>query len=378
MRRPRIRLPLRARLVIAQCLVVVAGAVTAGVVAAAIGPSVFHSHLLAAGVDPGGEALAHAEEAYAVASTTALLAAGLIAVAASVLATGRLAAEITRPLVTVAQVVTRLADGDYTARAPRAGGAPEVEALADTVNDVAQRLQTTEETRRRLIGDLAHEMRTPVATLAAHLDALDDGVVAWSPEVSRVLHDQEARLARLARDMAEVSRAEEGGLAVVPEPHRAGRLVAAAVAAARPSYEAVGVRLEAPASETDDDEVLADGPRIHQVLGNLLENALRHTPVGGAVTVTVARDAGPGAGAGVRISVADTGEGIDPAELPHVFERFYRGGTATARDRGGSGVGLTIARAIAVAHRGSLTARSAGPGRGAAFDLVLPAAPHPR
>ncbi len=357
---------------LAQGLVLLAGVLTAALVAALAGPPIFHSHLLEAGQAPDPAQLDHIEEAYVSASTIALGTALAIALTAAGFVTWYIARRMTRPLEQLAAVARRLSDGDYAARAPRFGAGPEISALTTTINDVAARLQTTEDTRRRLLADLAHELRTPLATIGAYLDGLDDGVTAWTPQTSRVLRDQAERLGRLAEDLAEVSRAEEGHLGLDLAPTRVSELVSASAQGVQAGYAAQGVQLRVLGPADDGGDVAAavvtvDRDRILQVLTNLLTNALRHTPAGATVTVGAAVTS-----RAVTITVTDPGEGISPEALPHVFERFYRADAARDRQSGGSGIGLTIARAIAVAHGGTLEAASGGPGLGATFTLTLP------
>jgi signal transduction histidine kinase len=186
-----------------------------------------------------------------------------------------------------------------------------------------------------------------------------------------VLRAQTARLRRLTDDIAAVSRAEERQFDLHPVRTTPADLVHTALTAARPRYTASNVTLAA-AFDGDVPDVDADPERIGQVLTNLLDNALRHTPPGGVVTVAV----GPHP-TGVRLSVTDTGEGISAEHLPHLFERLYRADTARDRDHGGSGIGLAIVHAIVHAHGGRVTATSDGPGTGATFALTLPAARPP-
>jgi signal transduction histidine kinase len=233
---------------------------------------------------------------------------------------------------------------------------------------MAERLGSVEDTRRRLLSDLAHELRTPIATLNAHLEGLADGVTEWNDATRQILEHQTERLTRLTHDLDDVSRAEEGRITIEPAPQPLPELVSSALSQVRASYAAKSVTL------TDDIanvEVWVDPQRIGQVLGNLLANALRHTPSGGRVTITGRR----GPGRSVTLTITDTGEGMSGEQLAHIFERFYRGDTARARDKAGSGIGLTIAKAIAEAHGGSLTADSAGRDQGASFTLTLPASP---
>lgn len=358
------------RLLLAQGLVVTCGALTAAGVAAIVGPPLFHHHLLMAGEKPNTPELRHIERAYTSANTIALGMAVLIALIAAIAVTWYLSRRLTRPVVQLAAVAERLSDGDYTARATPATAGPELASLTATFNHVAERLQHTEATRHRLLADLAHELRTPIATLEAYLDGLDDGITGWGQEPARVFRDQITRLHRLAEDLNDVSRAEEGELGLVLDRTRVQLVVQAAVESLRPRYAGKGVDLRSAIGDRPDAEVLVDFQRFAQALTNVLINALRHTPPGGRVTVQTIVDT-----RSIRIAVIDTGDGIPADQLPHIFERFYRGSLARERDSTGSGIGLTISRAIARAHHGALTADSGGEGAGACFTFTLPLAP---
>lgn len=355
------------RLYVAQAVVLLASVATAGLVAALIGPSLFHDHLLQAGHTADSPEVAHIEQAFADAGIVSLSAGLLVALAFALAVSWYLTRRIGRPVGTLTDAARRVRDGDYAARVTITEGGPELATLGESFNLMADRLGNIETTRRRLLSDLAHEMRTPVATLNAHLEGIADGVTPWDDDTRRILEQQAERLSRLARDLDEVSRAEEGRIDVAPEDCSLTDLVRSAVDQARVPYDTKGVSL---VSRLDDVAVRADPLRTAQVLGNLLANALRHTPAGGSVTVTGTRLA-PGS---VTVTVADTGEGMTDEQLAHVFERFYRGDSARAVDRAGSGIGLTIARALADAQGGSLTATSSGSGQGSSFTLVLPAA----
>lgn len=373
------RLSLRTRLLLAQGIVVTAGVFTAALVAAIAGPPIFHQHLIESGHPANSPELEHIETAYSSANTIALGTAMVIALTAAGLVTWYLTRRMTRPLADLAEVARSLSQGDYAARAPQLGAGPEIDGLAATFNDVATRLQTTEDTRRRLLADLAHEMRTPLSTIGAYLDGLDDGVTDWTPDTARVLRDQSSRLIRLSEDIGEVSRAEEGRLDLERVPVSVDDVIWAAAQGVRTGYAAKGVNLLTPDRQGGRADgratglvVSADRARVLQVLANLLTNALRHTPPGGTVTVGVVK-ASRGL---VVLEVADTGEGIPAEQLPHIFERFYRGDTARDRDHGGSGIGLTIALSVALAQGGTLDAASDGPGRGSTFRLTLPHSTH--
>jgi two-component system, OmpR family, sensor histidine kinase BaeS len=209
------------------------------------------------------------------------------------------------------------------------------------------------------------EMRTPLAVLGAYLEGLQDGVTDCDQATIDVMNEQLGRLTRLAEDINDVSRAEEGRIIVERTEEPVTELVRIAVEANREAYETKRVKL--CIEEQTTAVVYVDRHRLGQVLGNLLSNAVRHTPSGGQVTITAARN-----GNHALIRVSDTGAGLRSEELPHVFERFYRGDTARDRDHGGTGIGLTISKSLTEAHGGTLTAASAGPGRGAVFTVELP------
>jgi signal transduction histidine kinase len=280
-----------------------------------------------------------------------------------------IARRLSRPIRALDAAASRLAGGDYTTRMPPAGLGPEVDTLTHAFNTMAAALQATEATRRRLLADAAHELRTPLATLDAYLEGLADGIRSPTQDTWDVLAAQTARLLRLADDIALVSVAEDGQLALRPVPVAPNEIVTAAVTAAHPGYDARNVKLSTRLAR-NLPELTADPERLAQVLAGLLSNALRHTTPGGNVTVTTQL-----AGPAVEITITDSGDGIAAEHLPHIFERFYRADTARDRAHGGSGIGLTIAKALITAHGGTLTAASGGPGTGAQFTIMLPPDP---
>lgn len=360
---------LAARLLGAQALVLLAGAATSWVVASAVAPGIFHTHLLRAGVGHTASETVHVERAF---NDSLLIALGVALVTSVLMALGVTAyftRRVQRSTAAVAQSAVDIAAGEYGARVPSPGLGTEFDQLAHTINQLAERLGDVETTRRRILADLAHEMRTPLASIAAHLEAVEDGVRELDGPTLTVLHEGTARLQRLAEDIGSVSRAEEGRLESRPVRSSPRELLESAAAAARDAYEANEVRLVVEEATVTGD-VLVDPQRIAQVLGNLLDNALRHTPPGGTVSLRL-RQPDPG---WVELDVSDTGEGIAPEHLPHVFERFYRADPSRGRSRGGSGIGLTISRALVEAHGGGLSVTSAGPGHGSTFTVRLPTA----
>lgn len=349
-----------------QVAVSLAMALTMIVVAVIAGPPLFEAHMRQAGHE-SPNVLVHSEEAFNTAGTLALLIGLLIAATGSIVVSVVITRRLRHSLDDLGAAAARISDGDYAQRVTHADSR-ELASLADSFNAMAAQLDSIEASRRRLLTDLAHEIRTPLASMDVCVESLEDGAIEPGPQAWQILHGQIERIARLTDDLGQVSAAEEGRLDLVLESVDAYELAGEAVLAASESYERKGVRLVL-APNGGEAEVRADSTRIGQVLGNLLSNALRHTPAGGRVDVRVLTEADA-----VVIEVADTGDGIAAEHLPHIFERFYRADTARDRDSGGTGVGLAISRAIALAHGGQLTAASAGPGTGATLSLRLPRA----
>lgn len=352
---------------LAQVLVLGASVMTAGLVATFVGPPLFHHHMLQAGHVPNTPELAHIEEAYRAASFVSLGVALVIALVCAAAVTWYVTRRLQAPLGALSRAAREVSRGHLAARVGDFGSGAEFEELGRAFNLMASQLEQTEETRRRLLSDLAHELRTPIATLTIYCEGLRDGVTTWDDDTERVMTQQTQRLARLAADLDDVSRAEEGRLALERSATSVRDLLWSAGQARREAFAREGIEFIREVEECPDVDVDVDPRRMGQVLDNLLANALRHTHHGGSVRLSaqVVADA-------VEISVSDTGDGIPAEQLPHVFERFYRGDTARDRDRGGSGLGLTISRAIADAHQGSLVASSPGPGKGSTFTLSLP------
>lgn len=364
----RVRGGLAGRLFLAEGLVVVAALLAAALVASVVGPPIFHDHLMQAGHTMGPSETSHIEAAYADASAISLAVALVVAVAFSLAVAWYVTRRIQAPLAALATAARDVEAGHVPDPVPHGGIGPELDEVADAFNTMAARLAQTDETRRRLLSDLAHELRTPVATITAYVDGLRDGVATWDDDVAQVISEQSARLTRLAADIREVSLAQEGALPLVLGDHPLGPLVTTAVEGAREAYRGKGVDLRIETSAAPDVLVRVDPERIAQVLVNLLGNALRHTDPGGHVAVDLTR-----AGTDAVLTVSDSGEGMTRDQVAHVFERFYRGDTARDRDRGGSGIGLTVSRALVDQHGGSLVAESPGPGQGSTFTVRLPA-----
>jgi signal transduction histidine kinase len=259
-----------------------------------------------------------------------------------------------------------VADGEFGTRVPSPRMGREFDEFVVSFNLMASRLDASEALRKRLLSDVAHELRTPVATMTAYLEALEDGVAVLDAETVALLRAQGERLTRLSEDLSAVSRAESGEMTLALEPCNPSALLEAAHLAAKDAAAGLRVTLVVDAAQ-GLLAVEVDPGRMAQVLGNLVDNALRHTRPGGEV-----RLAARAAGADVELSISDDGEGIAAEHLPHVFERFYRVDTARDRVHGGSGIGLAITKALVEAHGGAVRAYSDGVGKGARFVVTLP------
>jgi two-component system sensor histidine kinase BaeS len=348
-------------------LVVIAGAGTMLVTVLLVAWPTFHTQLLRLRPPISAPEHASVDDAFAAAGLLALSVGVTVALAVALVVTWLAARRLAAPVAQAVEAARRIADGDYLTRLPQPRIGPEFDALTDAFNTMASRLATIEQTRRRLLTDLAHELRTPLASIEATLEAVSDGILPADQSTLDTLTEQSKRLHRLVGDLSAVSRAEERQLNLNPVMVPLQDVVSTAVAGARPRFAAKGITLtEGGASSW---QVLADPDRLAEALGALLDNALRHTSKGGTVTVTTT-----GHENRCRISVSDTGDGFDPALAARLFERFYRGDTSRTASSAGSGIGLTIAKAIVKAHGGQLHAHSDGPGQGAQFEATLPVA----
>jgi signal transduction histidine kinase len=306
-------------------------------------------------------------EGYLESLTDSLVLAGGAALATAIVASVLVSRGIASPIYRLATASRRLAEGRYGERVV-VDGTTEVRQLASSFNAMATAVEDAERRRQELIGDVAHEMRTPIATLEGYLEGLLDGVIEPSDRVWAKLHTEADRLRRLIEDLQELSRAEAHQLSVTCRPVSPAAIVNGAVERLEDDVRERGLSLyvDAPPSLPD---IQADPERAIQVLTNLLTNALRYTPPPGDIKVTAAlRDRV------VRFEVADTGVGIAPEHLGRVFERFYRVDKSRSRTLGGAGVGLTIARALVEEMGGQIWAISPGPGRGSTFRFELPLA----
>lgn len=270
---------------------------------------------------------------------------------------------LAQPLDSLLRAAQRVEAGDYTARVPTQQRGPrELRHLVGAFNTMTERLQADEGARRALLADVSHELRTPLAVIRGQVEAILDGVHPADPQHLGAVLDEVQVMTRLVEDLRTLALSEGGTLALHREPTDVALLVTEVAQAFAGVAAGVGVTLAVEAS-ADLPLLNADPVRLREVLENLVANALRHTPAGGAVRLRAAV-----AGGTVVLNVADTGVGIPPELLPRVFDRFVKGGGS-----GGSGLGLAIARHLVEAHGGTLRAESA-PGQGATFTVTLPLA----
>jgi signal transduction histidine kinase len=370
----RIRGGLRGKLFLAHLLVIAVGMVTLFAATLSIAPTLFDrlmGGMMEPGVSSAGGMMTGMAETTTQAFRSAMLQALLLSAGAATLAAVVVSLFVSTRIVTPIQRLLaasrRIASGHYAERVP-AAEPDELGALAVQFNTMASALEAAERRRVALIGDVAHELRTPLATIEGYTEGLLDGVVAPGAETWALLHDEAGRLRRLVQELQELSRAEARQLPLQLRPCPPAELVDQAMRRIAPQFAEKRVTLttHVPA---DLPPILADADRIIQVLINLLGNALRSTPTGGSVQVRTERQQDA-----VTFHVVDTGIGIAPEHLPHLFERFYRVDKARSRALGGSGIGLTISRAIVETHDGQIWAASAGQGLGATFSFTLPIA----
>lgn len=310
-----------------------------------VGGQVFTDLMMAA-----GDSAEHAQEMWAHSVPGVVLAAVVVAAIASVLLAFVLARMLARPLHEVGAAARRIADGDYAARVPREGP-EEIASLADSFNQMASSLEEQERMRRDFIANAAHELRTPLTNLQGYLEALRDGVITADRATYVSLHEEADRLVRLSRSLDALAEGDAASSPPELEPIDLAATVRSAVELAAPAIERAGLRVsvEAPASLP----ARANPDHLAQVLANLLSNAVRYTPRGGAVTITAERRP-----ADLLVTVANTSETIPPADLDRVFERFYRVEKSRDRARGGAGIGLAIVKQLVEAGGGRVGAAS--------------------
>jgi signal transduction histidine kinase len=295
------------------------------------------------------------------------LLAGIVAGLISLLIARWLARGMTQPLRDMAAAVRRMEVGDYTARV-ETRSRDEVGQLATAFNRMSAELELLERSRRDLVANVSHELKTPITAIRAHLENLADGIEQPDRDTMQVMLNQTERLGRLVDQLLDLSKLESGEVPLELEPVALAPVIRRVISEFSVGRAVTDVELDADVP--DDIMVEADRERIHQVVFNLVDNAVRFTPPGGAVSIRALRDSDDR----IAVEVHDTGVGVAAEHLPRLFERFYRADPARSRDDGGgTGIGLAIARSIVEGHGGRIVAESQ-PGNGATFTFDLPAA----
>ncbi|PKN85749.1 MAG: two-component sensor histidine kinase [Chloroflexi bacterium HGW-Chloroflexi-8] len=308
---------------------------------------------------------------YQASVTEALSLATAAALIAAVLASFFISRQVVGPVQQMMEISHRIADGEYEERLKISGNVQanqldELDQLALTFNQMADKLEKTENMRRQLIGDVTHELLTPLTAIKGYMEGLTDGVLAGTPETYQQVHSEADRLQRLVNGLQELSRVEAGAYQQRLESVSAYDLVETVVSHLSRQFEEKGIRLGIKLDEGLPN-VTADKDRTIQVITNLVGNAMQYTTMGGSVVITATT-----VKSDVVFCVTDTGIGIAADQLSFIFNRFYRTDKSRARVSGGSGIGLTIAQALVKAQHGRIWAESAGEGKGSSFFFTLP------
>ncbi|HSP28430.1 MAG TPA: HAMP domain-containing sensor histidine kinase [Ilumatobacteraceae bacterium] len=360
---------LRTQLFLSYVVVVAAGAGAMLVVGAVVTRTVYERRIGGFGFGRGqGRDTDTTEAQLTSALDESLMPALLFGVGAALIAAAIVAmivgTRLLRPIEQLRAATRRMAAGDFATPVPVPAEA-ELASLANDVNHLGEHLATIEQRRTQLLGEVTHEMRTPITVIRGQAEALLDGVVTPSPEAFAVIADEASRLQRIVDDLTLLSRADEGTLDIHLTALDLGAVSAAAAERLRPQFEYADVTLVVDVGGSPEPiPIRGDVDRLTQVLSNLLGNALGHTPAGGTVTLR------PGRGTSLAfVDVIDTGPGVPVEEVERIFERFYRGPRSGMR-QAGRGIGLTIARSLARAHGGDVVVQATSPG--ATFRLSIP------
>ena len=367
------RTSLSGKFLLSYLLIVLVGVATLLVVTFALAPTLFQAQLVPIlQTHPGAlttaEAIQRILDVFLGTLLSALAVAAIVATVPSLAISLFVARRITVPLRQMTQVSQRISAGHYAERMVIAPvhRTDELGQLASSINALAVALEQTERRRLEVIGNVAHELRTPIATLEGYLEGLLDEVIEPSPRTWAMLHTEAGRLRRLVDDLQELSRAEARQIPLSLQPVAPQRLVQDALEPLAGQFVEKGLELQIHVPE-DLPQIMADPTRAVQILTNILVNALRYTPAPGKVAVDVNREE-----AMVAFRVSDTGVGLSPEQIAHIFERFYRVDKSRSRAFGGSGIGLTIAQSLAQAMGGAIRVESAGLDQGSSFTFTLP------
>lgn len=352
------------KLLFAQLLILTIAAITLIVTALAFAPGFFAMHLKQSG-GATSQIEKHTREAFLSSITLALGFATVAALLAAGLISWLLARRVALPIEQLADAADAVARRENAPELPEGGFSSEFRRLNESFNRMAKDLADSEQKRQHLLSDLAHELRTPLATLNAYVDALEDGVAAASSKSWETLRQQIQRMERLVSDLKEASAADENAITMIFTRVDLVDIARRTASGFQPRCKLADKSLRVIAPK-DPLWIRGDSQRLEQVISNLLDNACRHTPTGGEVEVRLTKE-----GADAVVEVSDNGEGIPSDQLTTIFQRFYRLDPSRQQSDGGSGLGLTIARAIVERHGGTLEARSPGLLGGATFEVRI-------
>lgn len=274
-----------------------------------------------------------------------------------------LSKRISMPIIRVIRTAQSIAKGTYGDRSHETSSTLEISQLTETVNDLAETLEKQEKLRKRLSGDVAHELRTPLATLQSHVEAMIDGI--WEPSMERLssCHEEITRITRLVSDLEKLAHYESDNLVLNKTEFPAKEFLERLMQTFEASLSQKNIRA---VIDCDGSTFTADRDKLSQVFINLMSNALKFTAPEGTIEITVRETIHE-----TRVTVSDTGQGISPQDLPHIFERFYRADVSRNRTTGGAGIGLTLVKTIVEAHKGSIEVTSEV-NKGTVFNLVFP------
>jgi histidine kinase len=365
---------LGARLLLSYLVIIVVGVLVLVIASQFILPTSFNRHMN--GMMDGGMGMGMGKNNsmgqlyvdFRASFNEALMYATLAAMLAAFILSLFFSRSVIAPVQSMSLATQRIADGRYDERV-QVKGNDELAQLAVYFNQMAEKLNEVETMRRQLIGDVSHELRTPLTAIKGSMEGLMDGILPASDETYQQVHAEAERLNRLVNDLQELSRVEARAYQLEVRPVDVSTLVRTVTK--RLSLHAESKRISLDFELTPNlPHILADEDRAVQVLTNLTGNALQYTSEGGRVTISAKRINDE-----IQFSIRDTGIGIPPEHLSHIFDRFYRVDKSRSRQTGGgSGIGLTIARALVEAHGGHIWAESVGEGLGSAFNFTLPIA----
>ncbi|HDR68342.1 MAG TPA: HAMP domain-containing protein [Bacteroidaceae bacterium] len=368
-----IRTHLASKLFISYVVIVMVGVLVLVTAASLSVPSAFERHLSQMSRKMGNSQSMEIDffTNYSIAVSEAVSLAATVALIAAIIASFFVSRQVVTPIQKMMKLSHCIAEGEYEERLSIPGRlqsdqVDELGQLALSFNQMAEKLEKTEIMRRQLIGDVTHELRTPLTAVKGYLEGLMDGVITADPDTYQQMHTEINRLQRLVNDLQELSQVESGAFQLVFTSISPSIILETIQRNFEYQFEEKNLQLEIEI-EPNLPEVLVDKDRIIQVLTNLVGNALQYTPFGGRVQIKVRREK-----LNLLFSVSDTGIGISAEQLPNVFNRFYRTDKSRARASGGSGIGLTIARALVKAHQGRIWVESNGEGKGSTFSFLIP------